>query len=80
LESQKANLSLLRAKYDDARINATETIPHKLVVTQAYVSDKPVYPIRWVIVTVTFLATLIVIIMILASFEYSENKNKKQDE
>lgn len=80
LESQKANLSLLRAKYDDARINATETIPHKLVVTQAYVSDKPVYPIRWVIVAVTFLATLIVIIMILASFEYSENKNKKQDE
>ena len=74
------NMELLKTKYDDARLNATETIPHKLVITNAYISDKPVYPIRWVIVTVTFFATLIIIIMVLAAFEYSENKNNKQDE
>ena len=80
LDSQKANLSLLKMKYDDARINATEAIPHKFVVTKAYVADKHVYPVRWLIVTVTFFATLVVIIMILAAFEYSENKNKKENE
>lgn len=77
---KKDYLTLLKTKYDDARLNATETIPHKLVITNAYISDKPVYPIRWVIVTVTFFATLIIIIMVLAAFEYSENKNNKQDE
>ena len=77
LDLQKANLNLLKMKYDDARINATETIPHKLVVSKAFVSDKSVYPIRWLIVTITFFATLIVITMVLAAFEYSENKNKK---
>ena len=77
LEMQKVNLNLLKMKYDDARINATETIPHKFVVTKAYVADKHVYPVRWLIVTVTFFATLILITMILAAFEYSDNKNKK---
>ena len=80
IQIKKDYLALLKSKYDDARLNATETIPHKLVITNAYISDKPVYPIRWVIVTVTFFATLIVIIMVLAAFEYSENKNNKQDE
>ena len=80
LDMEKANLNLLKMKYEDARINATETIPHKFVVTKAYVSDKHVYPVRWLIVTVTFFATLVVITMILAAFEYSENKNKGKNE
>lgn len=79
LEMEKSNLFQLKMKYDDARINATESIPHKFVISTAYAADRHVYPIRWVIVTVTFFATLIIIIMILAAFEYSENKNK-QDE
>ena len=80
LDMEKANLNILKMKYDDARINATETIPHKFVVTKAFVSDKHVYPIRWLIVTVTFFATLVVITMILAAFEYSENKKNKKYE
>ena len=80
IQIKKDYLAQLKSKYDDARLNATETIPHKMVITNAYISDKPVYPIRWVIVTVTFFATLIMIIMVLAAFEYSENKNNKQDE
>lgn len=80
LDMEKANLNLLKMKYDDARINATETIPHKFVVTKAYVADKHVYPVRWLIVIVTFFATLVVITMVLAAFEYSENKNKRKNE
>ena len=80
LETQKANLSLLKMKYDDARINATETIPHKFVVTKAYAADRHVYPVRWLIVTITFFATLIVITIVLSAFEYSENKNNGKNE
>ena len=80
MELAKENLNLLKMKYDDARINATETIPHKFVITKAYVSDKHVYPVRWLIVTITLVATLILITMILSAFEYSENKNKGKNE
>ena len=80
IEMQKANLNVLKAKYDDARINATESIPHKYVVSQAYASDKPAYPIRWMIVVITVLATLVIMTMVLAYIDYLENKNKKQDE
>ena len=80
IDMEKANLNILKMKYDDARINATETIPHKFVVTKAYVADKHVYPVRWLIVVVTFFATLVVITMVLAAFEYSENKNKGKNE
>ena len=80
IEMQKANLNVLKAKYDDARINATESIPHKYVVSQAYASDKPAYPIRWMIVVIAVLATLVIMTMVLAYIDYLENKNKKQDE
>lgn len=80
IEMQKANLNVLKAKYDDARINATESIPHKYVVSQAYASDKPAYPIRWMIAVITVLATLVIMTMVLAYIDYLENKNKKQDE
>lgn len=76
LDMQKANLNVLKMKYDDARINATETIPHKFIVTKAFAADKHVYPVRWLIVLVTFFATLVVITMVLAVFENLENKNK----
>lgn len=80
IEMQKANLNVLKAKYDDARINATESIPHKYVVSQAYASDKPAYPIRWMIAVITVSATLVIMTMVLAYIDYLENKNKKQDE
>lgn len=80
IETKTSYLSLLKTKYDDARINATETIPHKFVITSAYASDKPAYPIRWVIVLVTFFATFVCVVFVLATFEYKENKNNKQDE
>lgn len=82
IEAKTSYLSLLKTKYDDARINANETIPHKFVITSAYASDKPAYPVRWVIVLVTVFATFVFVVLVLATFEYKENKNKnrKQDE
>lgn len=80
IEAKTSYLSLLKTKYDDARINANETIPHKFVITSAYASDKPAYPVRWVIVLVTVFATFVFVVLVLATFEYKENKNRKQDE
>ncbi|MGN0032842.1 MAG: Wzz/FepE/Etk N-terminal domain-containing protein [Candidatus Limimorpha sp.] len=80
ISEQKEYLKELKIRYEDARINASYTIPHKFVLTKAHVSDKPVYPVRWVVVLGTFFATLIIIILVLSIAEFLGNIKYKQNE
>ena len=80
INKQKKFLKELKVKYEDIRINATYTIPHKFIITKAYISDKPVYPIRWAITLGTFVATLITIIIVLSIAEFFGNIKYKQNE
>jgi len=77
--SKKKQLSDLKAKYEEARVDAFEFLPQKFVVTTAYKAEKKSYPIRWLIVTLTvisslFLATIIIIVL----ENYSSLKAKKK--
>ncbi len=58
LEHEKKQLSFVKAKYEDAKIDAQETIPQKFVVENAYKSERKAYPVRWVIITVSTLSAL----------------------
>lgn len=80
INEQKKFLKELKVKYEDIRINATYTIPHKFIITKAHISDKPVYPIRWAITLGTFVATLITIIIVLSIAEFFGNIKYKQNE
>lgn len=68
LEYEREKLSDLRQVYSEARVNAETTIDQKFVVNQAYAAEKSTYPLRWLIVIVstvaTFLFTMIVLILI----------------
>ena len=68
MEYEREKLSDLRAVYAEARVNAESTIDQKFIVNQAYKSEKAGYPIRWLIVVAstiaTFLFTMIVLILI----------------
>lgn len=68
LEHEKKQLSMLRAKYEEAKTDAEEVLPAKFVVNSAYKAERKSYPIRWLIVTVTtlsaFLFTLIILLII----------------
>ena len=68
MEYEREKLSDLRAVYAEARVNAESTIDQKFIVNEAYASEKPNYPIRWIIVVAstlaTFLFTMIVLILI----------------
>ncbi len=63
LEHDKKQLSELKAKYEESKVDATEDLPHKFVVSNAYKAEKKSYPIRWLIVTISLIS-----ILILASF------------
>lgn len=68
LELEKKQLSMLRAKYEEAKTDAEEVLPAKFVVNSAYKAERKSYPIRWLIVVVTtlsaFLFTLIFLLII----------------
>lgn len=68
LKYEREKLSGLRSKLAEARVNAFSNIDQKFVVNKAVPAEKPSYPIRWLIVTVssliTFLFTLMLLILI----------------
>lgn len=82
LEFEREHLALLRAKWEEAKVDAVENIPHKFVVNDAWPAEKKAYPIRWLIVVVStfsaFLLTILVIIGIdnLKRFRTYEQEKK----
>jgi len=68
MEYEREKLSDLRSVYAEARVNAEATIDQTFIVNKAYKSEKAAYPIRWIIVVAstiaTFLFTMIVLILI----------------
>ncbi len=68
LEYEKKELSELKAKYAQAKVDARQTLPYKFVVEKARMAEKKSYPVRSLIVIVStlsafFLALLVLIII-----------------
>jgi uncharacterized protein involved in exopolysaccharide biosynthesis len=59
---------VMMRKYKEAKIDATENLPHKFIVNNAYAAEKKSYPIRWLIVVVSsFSAFLLCVVAIILS-------------
>jgi capsular polysaccharide biosynthesis protein len=69
LEHEKKQLSMLRAKYEEAKTDATEVLPSKFIVNSAYKAERKSYPIRWLIVLVTTLSTFLFTLFLLLIIE-----------
>ena len=66
LDHDRYQLSLVKTKYEEAKMDATEEIPHKFVVSSAKEAEYKSYPIRWIIVTITVLATFFLLLLLLS--------------
>lgn len=68
LSLQVEQLNELQRKYERAKVDLEEYIPHHFVVTPAAASEKKTYPVRWMIVAMalfsTFFLSIIMIIII----------------
>jgi len=69
LEFNREQLALLRAKWEQTKVDANQNLTHKFVVNRAYASEKKAYPIRWLIVVVSTLSTFMLTILIIIGFE-----------
>jgi len=72
LEHEKKQLSYLKARYEEAKVDAQENLPQKFVVESAYKAEKKSYPIRWIIVLVTTLTTFFISVLLLILIEKFE--------
>jgi uncharacterized protein involved in exopolysaccharide biosynthesis len=69
LEHERKQLSMLRARYEEAKTDAEEVLPVKFVVNSAYKAERKSHPIRWLIVMVTTVSTLLFTIILLLIIE-----------
>ncbi len=78
LEFKTHQLTLLQAKFKEAKVDAEEDLPQKFIVNNAYKAERKSYPVQWLIVLVsTFSAlffTIIVIIIIEKISVYESHK------
>ncbi len=71
LDHDRLQLSLVKTKYEEAKVDATQNIPHKFIVTSAFKAEHKSYPTRWIIVIVTVCSTLLLILLLLPIIEHS---------
>jgi hypothetical protein len=66
---QRKQLNLLKSKYDEAKVDAEQILPQKFIVSNAYPAEKKSYPVRWVIVVVSTLASFLLAIIAILVIE-----------
>jgi capsular polysaccharide biosynthesis protein len=77
LGSERKLFSGIKEKYDKAKIDVAESLSHKFVVNKAVKAEKSSYPIRWLIVFVTTLSSLLLCSIVIIAIEHAEKFSKK---
>jgi len=73
LEYEKKLLVDIKEKFDKAKIDAEEELPQTFKVDIAYPAEKKSYPVRWLIVLVASVSTLLLTIFILILIDSLKN-------
>ena len=80
LDNDRLQLSLVKSKYEEAKVDATEFIPHKFVVTSAFQAERKSYPVRWIIVVITVLSTFLLLIFCIVIYDRSKDFFRREAE
>ncbi|MCR5659601.1 MAG: hypothetical protein K6G25_09805 [Bacteroidales bacterium] len=73
LDNDRLQLSLVKSKYEEAKMDATQDIPRKFIVTSAFQAERKSYPVRWIIVVITVLSTLLLLIFCIVAYDRSKD-------
>jgi len=68
---EKKQLSFLKARYEEAKIDAYESMPQKFVVENAFKAERKSYPIIWIIVLLSTMGTLLAGMLVIFLVERS---------
>jgi len=78
LTLQTKQLNLLKTKFEEAKVDAEQEIPHKFIVNNAFPAEKKSYPVRWIIVTGSTLSAMLVAIICIIILD-SINRFRKSE-
>ena len=59
----------IKAEYDQAVSDLTKELTYANIVTSPYVADSKAYPIRWLIVLVTTISSLLLTLIVISVIE-----------
>ena len=80
LDNDRLQLSLVKSKYEEAKMDATQYVPRKFVVTSAFQAERKSYPVRWIIVVITILSTLLLLIFCIIIYDRSKGFFRQEAE
>lgn len=80
LEFKTEQLTLLKAKYREAKVDAEQELPQKFIVNSAYKAERKSYPIRSVIVIVSVFSAIFLTILVILFFENFSKIDLKKNE
>lgn len=69
LEHDRKQLRLVKTKYEEAKVDAEQTITHAFIVNHAFPAEKKSYPVRWLIVVISTLSALLGSVLIIILFD-----------
>ena len=79
LEFMTEQMTLLKAKYEEAKVDAEQELPQKFIVNSAYVAERKSYPVRWVIIVVSVFSALLLSTMMILIIENVTNIRSKNN-
>lgn len=65
LEFEKKQLTAIHTKYQEAKVDAESSLQHKFVVNNAFPAEKKTYPIRWLIVSISTLSSVVLALFLI---------------
>lgn len=78
LEFKIEQLTLLKTKYQEAKVDAEQFLPQKFIINSAYKAEIKSYPIRWIILVVTaFIVFFTAVLSIIIVENYTKLQLKK---
>ncbi|MCC6252858.1 MAG: hypothetical protein IT238_10390 [Bacteroidia bacterium] len=69
LQHELNQLSIIKSKYEQAKIDAEQFITSKFIVNKAFKAEKKSYPIRWLIVVVSTVSALLISLLAILLIE-----------
>lgn len=62
-------LSQIKLKYEEAKADAMEYLPHKFIVNHAFPAEKKSYPVRWLIVVISTFSSVLLCALVIIGIE-----------
>lgn len=77
---QREQLNLLKKKYEEAKIDAEAVLTYKFIVNRAFPAERKSYPVRWLVVAVSTISSLVMGVLLLILFDNVRKIRKPKTE